>query len=103
MKFGIVICFCLVVLAGCSRNTSVTGQPEQWIKAKNFSVRVSFTEDKMGKIRIRNDSSNEARLLPMTIRGWYKYYGEKEETMRSGQVEILKPGEQLETTIPPFL
>lgn len=105
-KFGILSCAILVAatcFCSCSHRTSVSGPPDQWIRAKELSVRVSFTEDRVGKIGIRNDSSKEVRVLPMTIRGWYKQYGEKEITMRSGEVETLKPGEQFSMTIPPFL
>lgn len=92
----------LLCFFGCGgiSQTSVTGKQDQWVRGKDLSVRVSFAE---GKIDIRNDGSKEARVLPLTVRGWYPSFGQKEITMRSGQVEALKPGEQLSLTIPPFL
>lgn len=88
--------------SGCggASQTSVSGQPDQWVRGKNLSVRISFTENKVG---IRNDNDKEARVIPMTVRGWYKTFGQKEITMRSGETEVLKPGEQLSLSIPPFL
>ncbi|HKO61328.1 MAG TPA: hypothetical protein VJV03_09225 [Pyrinomonadaceae bacterium] len=92
----------LLCFFGCGEKnqTSMSGKQDQWVRGNDLSIRVSFAE---GKIDIRNDGSKEARVLPLTVRGWYPSFGQKEITMRSGQVEALKPGERLSLTIPPFL
>lgn len=99
---ALVALFLMFGFSGCggASQTSVSGQPDQWVRGKSLSIRISFTE---GKIGIRNDNGKEARVIPMTVRGWYKTFGQKEITMRSGQIEVLKPGEQLALSIPPFL
>lgn len=89
----------IVWFSGCGSHSSASGPPDQWIRGKDLSVRVSFSE---GKIGMRNDGNQEVVILPMTLRGWYKTLGEKEVTIRSGEIEALKPGQQLSVPIPPF-
>jgi hypothetical protein len=76
------------------RDRYASGMPDQWMRARSLSVRVSFKKD---TLEIRNDGRETRPIVPMTVRGWFRPSGTKETTWgRGGYTRMvqdeLKPG-----------